>query len=141
MTERDGRGHVAAGAAMPGAPGAGDGMPVLAGRIGQSLIEAGFALHHCDQHDPLYPLGGVCLTLIPAVRAENRAGVCVSWTAHNLLSFDDSRWATCSLIGQVMNRALGTILRTIGWDAEPFGTGGAWIIALPDGHDAKGAGR
>ncbi|HUZ22548.1 MAG TPA: hypothetical protein VMV07_02165 [Streptosporangiaceae bacterium] len=69
MTER-GETARAAGAAGPAAPAGGDGIAVLAGRIGQSLIEAGFTLHHCDRCDPLYPLGGVCLTLVPAVTCK-----------------------------------------------------------------------
>lgn len=30
----------------------------LACDVARSLIEAGFTLHHCDRHDPLYRLGG-----------------------------------------------------------------------------------
>ena len=141
MTERGETARVPAGAAWPGLPTGGDGMAILAGRIGQSLIEAGFSLHHCDRSDPLHPLGGVCLTLVPPSRGDEPAGVCVSWTTHNLLLFDDHRWASHSLTVHVMNGALGKILRTLGWDAEPFGTGGAWIIPLPEGHDAEGARR
>ena len=37
----------------------------LARDVARSLIEAGFTLHHCDQHDLLYRLGGVCLMPIP----------------------------------------------------------------------------
>lgn len=141
MAERGQTARAAVGAAGPGLPASGDGTLVLAGRIEQSLIEAGFSPHHCDPSDPLYPLGGVCLTLVPTGGGEDRGGVVVSWTTHNLLLFGDSKWATRSLTVHVMNGALGTILRTLGWDARAFGTGGAWIIPLPDGHGAEGARR
>jgi hypothetical protein len=31
----------------------------LASDIARALTEAGFTLHHCAQHQPLYRLGGV----------------------------------------------------------------------------------
>jgi hypothetical protein len=36
----------------------GDPLAPLAREIAGSLTEAGFTLHHCDRHDPLYRLGG-----------------------------------------------------------------------------------
>ncbi len=51
----------------------------LACDVAWALTEAGFILHHCDQHHRLYRLGGVCL--LPVARGdspEGRAGVVVS---------------------------------------------------------------
>jgi hypothetical protein len=36
----------------------GEPLTPLACDVARSLIEAGFTLHHCDRHDPLYRLGG-----------------------------------------------------------------------------------
>ena len=52
----------------------------LAHDIARALTEAGFSLHHCGQHDPLYRLGGVCL--LPVTRGhdpDGRGGVVVSY--------------------------------------------------------------
>ncbi len=36
----------------------------------------------------------------------------------------------CAVLTMSMNSALGRILRTLGYNAEPYGAGGAWIIAI-----------
>jgi hypothetical protein len=63
----------------------------VASDIARALTEAGFTLHHCPQHHPLYRLGAVCLLLVTAGHdPDGRGGVGISWTAHDLLSLD---WA------------------------------------------------
>ncbi len=62
MAERDQVTGAAAGLAGPGLPAGCGQMPVLARRVGQSLVDAGFSLHRCSPRDPL---GGVCLTPVP----------------------------------------------------------------------------
>lgn len=44
----------------------------LARDIARALTEAGFTLHHCVQHHPLYRLGGVCL--LPVARGHDPDG-------------------------------------------------------------------
>src|SRR5271166_6425726 len=56
----------------------------LARDIARPVTEAGLPVRHCARHHPLYRLGGVCLLAVPAGLADGRAGVAVSWTAHNL---------------------------------------------------------
>src|SRR5271157_6044402 len=54
-------------ASSRGCPLAGAGpMAPLARDLARSLTEAGFTLHHCAAHDPLYRLGEVCLLPAPA---------------------------------------------------------------------------
>jgi len=62
MAERDQVTGAAAGLAGLGLPAGCGQMPVLARRVGQSLVDAGFSLHRCSPRDPL---GGVCLTPVP----------------------------------------------------------------------------
>jgi hypothetical protein len=50
-------------------------MPVLARRVGKSLVDAGFSLHRCIPRDPL---GGVCLTPVPGSQGEDPAAICAS---------------------------------------------------------------
>jgi len=65
----------------------------LACAIARALTEAGFTLHHCARHHLRYRLGGVCLLPVAAGHAlQRKAGVVVSWTTHDLLSLDWSRW-------------------------------------------------
>ena len=45
---------------------AADPLAPLARDLARSLTEAGFTLHHCATHDPLYRLGGVCLLPVSA---------------------------------------------------------------------------
>ena len=53
----------------------------LAYEIARALTEAGFTLHHCAPHHPLYRLGGVCLLPVAAGHdPDGRGGVVVSWT-------------------------------------------------------------
>ena len=104
-----------------------DPLAPLARDIARSMTEAGLTVHHCAQYDPLYRLGGVCLLAIPAESGTGSSGIAVSWTAHNLL-LDWDRCGTCTGTQQAMNSALGDILAAFEYTAEPFGSGGAWLV-------------
>ena len=117
-----------------------DPLAPLARAIARSLTEAGLPLHRCARHDPRYRLGGICLLPVPAGPADGRAGIAVSWTAHSLLRLDWDRYGTYTGTQQAMNTALGGILRAFGYPAEPFGSGGAWLVTGHRGQD-PGAGR
>src|SRR2546421_656893 len=79
----------------------------LARDVAHALTEAGFTLHHCAQHDPLYRLGGLCLLPVsPGHDPGAVGGVVVSWATHNLLSLDWDRWDQQHGIQEVMNGAL-----------------------------------
>jgi hypothetical protein len=101
----------------------------LVSDIAWALTEAGFTLHHCAQHHPLYRLGGVCLLPVAAGHdPDGRGGVVVSWTTHNLLSLDWGRWLAYHGTQDVMNGALSEVLDGLGFQVAPFGVGGAWIV-------------
>ena len=116
-----------------------DPLAPLAGDIARALTEAGFSLHHCAQHDPLYRLGGVCL--LPVADGhdpDGRGGVVVSWTTHDLLPLDWGRWLAYHGTQDVMNGALSEVLSGLGFQVSPFGVGGAWIVTgrKPVGREA-----
>jgi hypothetical protein len=101
----------------------------LATDIARTLTEAGFTLHHCAQHHPLYRLGGVCLLPVAAGHdPDGWGGVVVCWTTHNLLSLDWSRWVAYHGTQDVMNGALSEVLDLLGFQVSPFRVGGAWIV-------------
>ena len=118
----------------------GESFTPLACDVARSLIEAGFTLHHCDRHDPLYRPGGACLVPIPAGSGTGRSGIAVSWATRNLLFLDLDRHGTCHRTRQLMNAAPGSVLHGFGYRVQPPGTGGAWLVA---GHrdQQTGAGR
>jgi hypothetical protein len=107
-----------------------DGHPLapLARAIARSMTKAGLTVHHCARQDPLYRLGGVCLLPVQTGPDASRAGVVVSWTTHSLLLLDWDRYGTYAGTMQAMNTAIGGILRVFGYDAGPFGSGGAWLV-------------
>ena len=113
-----------------------DPLTPLARDIARSMTEAGLPVHHCARHHPLHRLGGVCLLAVPAGLADGRAGVAVSWTAHNLLLLDWDRYGTYAGIRQAMNTALGGVLRAFGYLVTPFGSGGAWLVTGRGGTEA-----
>jgi hypothetical protein len=112
----------------------GDPLAPLARDIAHSLVEAGFTVHHCARHDPLYRLGGVCLLPIGAESGTGASGIAVSWTTHNLLLFDWDRHDTYSGTHQIMNAALGGVLNAFGYPVARFGSGGAWLMT---GHRSQ----
>ena len=105
-----------------------DPLAPLAREIARSMAEAGRAVHRCARHDPLCRLGGVCLLPVPAGPADDRGGVAVPWTTHNLLLLDWGRFGTCTGTQQAMNAAISGILRAFGYAAEPSGSSGAWLV-------------
>ena len=105
-----------------------DPLALLARDIARSLFESGLTVHHCARQDPLYRLGGVCLLPIHAESCTGRSGIAVSWTTHTLLLSDWARYHTYRGTQQIMNAALGGILRTFGYPVAPFGSGGAWLV-------------
>jgi hypothetical protein len=104
--------------------------------IARSMTEASMTVHHCAPRDPLYRLGGVCLLPVLAGSAVGSEGVAVSWTTHNLL-LDWDRHGTHVGAQQAMKTAIGGILRAFRYVAEPFGSGGAWLVT---GHRHQGPG-
>jgi hypothetical protein len=116
-----------------------DPLKPLASNIAQALTEAGFTLHHCTQHHPLYRLGGVCLLPVAAGHdPDGQGGVVVSWTTHDLLSLDWGRWLAYHGTQDTMNGALSEVLDVLGFRVSPFGVGGAWIVTgrKPGGPEA-----
>ena len=109
----------------------------LARDLARSLTEAGFTLHHCATHDPLYRLGGVCLLPVPAEAGTGQGGISVSWTTHDLLLRDQRRYRTYQDAHQAMNAALGRVLTAFGYQVAPFGSGGAWLVT---GRRSRGNG-
>jgi hypothetical protein len=111
----------------------------LARDLARSLTEAGFTLHHCATHDPLYRLGGVCLLPVPAEAGAGQGGISVSWTTHDLLLHDRRRHRAYRDTLQAMNAALRCVLAAFGYQVAPFGSGGAWLVT--GSRRGTGAGR
>jgi hypothetical protein len=114
---------------------ASDPLAPLAHDIARSVTEAGLPLHHCASHDPRYRLGGVCLLPVPAGPPDGRAGIAVSGTTHSLVLLDWDRFGTYIRAQQAMNTAIGGVLHAFGYPAEPFGSGGAWLVTGYRGQD------
>ncbi|MGI9005793.1 MAG: hypothetical protein ACR2FU_06300 [Streptosporangiaceae bacterium] len=133
----------------------GDPLTPLARDAARSLTEAGFTLHHCAQHHPLHPLGGVCL--LPVARTcdpGGTGGVVVSWTTHHLLSRDWYRWDEYDSAREVMNGALAQVLDALRYQVRPIRTGrrvdrdrppGPWrgnpAVTAPETCSARSASR
>ena len=114
-----------------------DPLAPLARDIARSMTEAGLTVHRRAQYGPLYRLGGVCLLAIPAESGTGSSGIAVSWTTHNLLLLDWDRYGTYTGTQQAMNSAMGDIRAAIGYTAEPYGSGGAWLVTGRCGRDAE----
>jgi hypothetical protein len=77
----------------------------------------------------LYRLGGVCLLPVTGrPGCDDSGGVVVSWTTHDLLSLDWDRWMQYHGAHEVMYGALAQVLDVLGYQIQPFGCGGAWIV-------------
>jgi hypothetical protein len=104
----------------------------LASDVAKALTEAGFNLHNCAPHHPQYRLGGVCVMPIPSGHNhDGQGGVAVSWTTHNLLAMDWERGRERQDTQETMNRALAGVLKALGYQIRPFGTGGASLVTEP----------
>jgi hypothetical protein len=104
----------------------------LARDVAAALTEAGFTVHDCAPHHPQYRLGGVCVLPIPARHnPDGQGGIAVSWTTHNLLTLDWDRGREHHDTQQAMNRALASVLKALGYQVGPFGTGGASLVTEP----------
>jgi hypothetical protein len=111
---------------------AGDPNAPLARDVAAALTEAGFTLHDCAPHHPRYRLGGVCVLPIPARHnPDSQGGIAVSWTTHNLLTLDWDRDREQRGTQQAMNSALASVLKALGYQVGPFGTGGASLVTEP----------
>jgi hypothetical protein len=110
----------------------GDPHAPLARDVAAALTEAGLTLHNCATHHPLYRLGGVCVLPAPGDRnPDGQGGIAVSWTTHNLLALDWERGREQQGTQQAMNRALASVLKTLGYRVRPFGPGGASLVTGP----------
>jgi len=108
---------------------AGDPNAPLARDVAAALTEAGFTLHNCAPHHPQYRLGGVCLLPIPSSHnPDGQGGIAVSWTTHNLLAMDWDRGRERQGTQEAINRALAAVLKALGYQVQPFGTGGASLV-------------
>jgi hypothetical protein len=119
----------------PLADGLGNPLPVgdprapLAHDVVRALTEAGFTLHHCVSHHPLYRLDGVCVLPVPSSHnPDGQGGIAVSWTTHDLLALGWQRERERQDTQQTMNRALANALTALDYQVQPFGTGGAALI-------------
>jgi hypothetical protein len=101
----------------------------LASDVAEALTEAGLTLHNCAPHHPQYRLGGVCVMPIPSGHnPDGQGGIAVSWTTHNLLAMDWERGRERQGTQEAMNRALAGVLKALGYQVRPFGTGGAYLV-------------
>ena len=105
----------------------GDPLAPLVRDTSRSLAGAGFTLHHCAAHDPLYLLGGVCLLPVPAEAGVGPGGISVSWITHDLVLRDKSRYGIYRPTHQAMNAALGSVLTAFEYQVAPFGSA-AWLV-------------
>jgi hypothetical protein len=104
----------------------------LARDVAEALTEAGLTLHNCAPHHPRYRLGGVCLLPVPSHHnPDGQGGIAVSWTTHNLLALDRDRGREHQDTQQAMNRALASVLKALGYQVQPFGTGSASLVTGP----------
>jgi hypothetical protein len=110
----------------------GDPNATLARDVAAALTEAGFTVHDCAPHHPGYRLGGVCVLPIPARHnPDGQAGIAVSWTTHDLLALDWDRGREQRGTQDAMNSALASVLKALGYQVGPFGTGGASLVTEP----------
>ncbi|WP_164700221.1 hypothetical protein [Modestobacter sp. KNN46-3] len=88
-----------------------------------ALVEAGLQLHDCAGEGPA---GGVCLTPEPG-----HPGVLVSWHQHDRMSRDHVRGvAAQEAVQHTMNAAIAECLLQLGFDVQPFGAAGCFLVAV-----------
>jgi hypothetical protein len=91
--------------------------------VAGGLVEAGLALHDCAGDEPA---GGVCLTPEPG-----RPGVLVSWHQHARMANDQVHGAAVhAALQRTMNAAIGGCLSQLGFEVEPYGESGCWLVTL-----------
>ncbi len=98
-----------------------DALTTLVVEVAAALVEAGLPLHDCAGDGAA---GGVCLSPGPA-----HAGVLVSWHQHDRMSVQQVRGAAVeSAVQRAMSAALAEVLRTVGFEVEPFGSSDCWMV-------------
>jgi hypothetical protein len=100
-----------------------DELVTLVVEVAGGLVEAGLALHDCAGEEPA---GGVCLTPEPG-----RPGVLVSWHQHARMANDQVHGASVhAALQRTMNAAIGGCLSQLGFEVEPYGESGCWLVTL-----------
>ncbi|MGY1740824.1 MULTISPECIES: hypothetical protein [unclassified Blastococcus] len=98
-----------------------DALTTLVVEVAAALVEAGLPLHDCAGHGAA---GGVCLSPGPA-----HAGVLVTWHQHDRMSVQQVRGAAMeAAVQRTMSTAVADLLRTLGFEVEPFGSSGCWMV-------------
>ncbi|WP_029433635.1 hypothetical protein [Blastococcus sp. URHD0036] len=98
-----------------------DELTTLVVEVAAALVEAGLPLHDCNGGGAA---GGVCLSPGPAL-----AGVLVTWHQHDRMSVQQVRGeAVEAVVQRTMNAAVADLLRTLGFEVEPFGTSDCWMV-------------
>ena len=86
------------------------------------------------------PVPGPLRVGADAAELARAASGLVTADGYHLLRLDLDRCGTHTGTQQAMNKAIGGIQRAFGYPAEPFGSGGAWLVTRHCGQD-PGAGR
>lgn len=98
-----------------------DALTTLVVEVAAALVEAGLPLHDCAGSGAA---GGVCLSPGPAL-----AGVLVTWHQHDRMSVQQVRGAAMeAAVQRTMSAAVAELLRTLGFEVEPFGSSGCWMV-------------
>jgi hypothetical protein len=98
-----------------------DELTTLVVEVAAVLVESGLPLHDCAGEGAA---GGVCLSPGPA-----HAGVLVTWHQHDRMSVQQVRGAAMeAAVQRTMNAAVAELLRTVGFEVEPFGSSGCWLV-------------
>jgi hypothetical protein len=98
-----------------------DELTTLVVEVAAALVEAGLPLHDCNGGGAA---GGVCLSPGPGL-----AGVLVTWHQHDRMSVQQVRGAAVEAVVQrTMNAAVADLLRTMGFEVEPFGASDCWMV-------------
>jgi hypothetical protein len=98
-----------------------DALTTLVVEVAAALVEAGLPLHDCNGGGAA---GGVCLSPGPGL-----AGVLVTWHQHDRMSVQQVRGAAVEAVVQrTMNAAVADLLRTLGFEVEPFGSSDCWMV-------------